>query len=61
MNKGIGRLSLFQQILRTWGLKRGLLHCRRILYQLIYEGSRFEIYQVQKETELSSVQSLSRF
>ena len=57
MNNGIGRLSLFQQILGTQGLNRGLLHCRRILYQLIYEGGRFEIYQVLKRNraQFSSV------
>ena len=36
---GVGNLSLFQQIFLTQELYQGLLHCRWILYQLIYEGS----------------------
>ena len=38
-NTGVGSLSLLQQIFLTQELNRGLLHCRRILYQLSYEGS----------------------
>ena len=38
-NTGAGSLSLLQGIFLTQGLNRGLLHCRRILYQLSYEGS----------------------
>ena len=38
-NTGVGNLSLFQQIFLTQELYQGLLHCRWILYQLIYEGS----------------------
>ena len=48
VNNRTGSLSPFQQILGTQGLNRGLLHCRWILYQLIYQGSQFEIYQVLK-------------
>ena len=33
-NTGVGSLSLLQGIFPTQGLTRGLLHCRRILYQL---------------------------
>ena len=33
-NTGVGRLSLLQQIFPTQESNRGLLHCRRILYQL---------------------------
>ena len=36
---GVGSLSLLQRIFPTQDLHRGLLHCRRILYQLSYEGS----------------------
>ena len=38
-NTGVGSLSLLQQILPTQESKRGLLHCRWILYQLSYKGS----------------------
>ena len=34
---GVSSLSLFQQIFLTQELNWGLLHCRRILYQLSYE------------------------
>ena len=33
------RLSLLQGIFPTQELNQGLLHCRRILYQLSYQGS----------------------
>ena len=36
---GVGSLSLLQQIFQTQELNWGLLHCRRILYQLSYQGS----------------------
>ena len=39
-NTGVGSLSLLQRIFSTQELKRGLLHCRRILYQLSYQGSQ---------------------
>ena len=38
-NTGVGSLSLFQGIFPTQGSNPGLLHCRRILYQLNYQGS----------------------
>ena len=38
-NTGVGSLSLLQGIFPTQGLKPGLLHCRRILYQLCHQGS----------------------
>ena len=38
MNPGVGSLSLFQGIFPTPELNRGLLHCRRILNQLSYQG-----------------------
>ena len=38
-NTGVGGLSLLQGIFPTQGLNPGLPHCRRILYQLSYEGS----------------------
>ena len=39
INTGVGSISLFQEIFPTQELNRGLLHCRRILYQLSYQGS----------------------
>ena len=42
-NIGVGSLSLFQGIFRTQESKWGLLHCRRILYQLLYQGSPIKL------------------
>ena len=39
MNTGVGSLSLLQGIFLTQELNWGLLLCRRILYQLNYQGS----------------------
>ena len=36
---GVGSLSLLQQIFPTQESNQGLLHCRRILYELSYQGS----------------------
>ena len=38
-NTGVGNLSLLQGIFLTQESNQGLLHCRRILYQLRYQGS----------------------
>ena len=38
-NTGVGSLSLLQGIFQTQGFNPGLLHCRRILYQLSHKGS----------------------
>ena len=38
-NTGVGNLSLLQQIFLIQELNWGLIHCRRILYQLSYQGS----------------------
>ena len=38
-NTGVGSLSLLQGIFSTQGSNPGLLHCRRILYQLSHKGS----------------------
>ena len=37
-NTGVGSLFLLQGIFPTQGLNPGLLHCRRILYQLSHKG-----------------------
>ena len=38
-NTGVDSLSLLQQVFPTQESNQVLLHCRRILYQLSYEGS----------------------
>ena len=38
-NTGVGSLALLQRIFLTQESNRGLLHCRRTLYQLSYQGS----------------------
>ena len=38
-NIGVGSLSLLQGIFPTQGSSPGLLHCRKILYQLSHQGS----------------------
>jgi len=40
-NTGVGSPSLLQGIFPTQGLNPGLLHCRRILYQLSHKGSPY--------------------
>ena len=40
-NTGVGSLSLLQGIFPTQGSNPGLLYCRRILYQLSYQGSQY--------------------
>ena len=46
-NTGVGGLSLLQGIFPTQGLNPGLLHCRRMLYQLSYRGSPNSIWLIQ--------------
>ena len=38
-NTGVGSLSILQGVFLTQESNRGLLHCRRILYHLSYQGS----------------------
>ena len=38
-NTGVGSLSLLQGIFLIQESNQGVLHCRRILYQLSYQGS----------------------
>ena len=40
-NTGVDSLSLLQRIFPTQEANWGLLHCRRILYQLSYQGSPY--------------------
>ena len=42
-NTGMGSLSLLQQIFLIQESNPGLLHCRRILYQLSHQGSQEDI------------------
>ena len=42
-NTGVGSLSLLQGIFPTQGPNPGLLHCRRILYQLNHKGNPYNI------------------
>ena len=44
-NAGVGSLSLLQEIFPTQELNWGLLHCRRIFYQLSYKGSPNSLVQ----------------
>ena len=39
-NTGVGSLSFLQSIFQIQESTQGLLHCRLILYQLSYQGSR---------------------
>ena len=39
-NSGVGRLSLLQGLFPTLGANPGLLHCRRILYQLSHREAQ---------------------
>ena len=50
-NMGADSLFLLQQIFLTQKSTRSLLHCRRILYQLSYQGSYFG-YLVQTANSL---------
>ena len=45
-NTGVGSLSLLQGIFPTQESNPGLLHCRRILYQLSYEGSKSLLFRL---------------
>ena len=44
-NTGVGSLSLLEGIFLTQELNQGLLHCRRTLYQLGYQGSPHIMYR----------------
>ena len=42
-NTGVGSLSILQWVLLIQELNWGLLHCRRILYQLSYQGGPYRL------------------
>ena len=56
-NTWVGSLSLLQWIFPTEELNQGLLHCRRILYQLNYQGSPYQYIQFNSVQFSSSVMS----
>ena len=51
-NTGVDSLSLLQWIFLTQKLNQGLLHCRRIIYQINYHGSPndFKSNQIREST-----------
>ena len=55
-NTGVDSLSLLQGIFPTQGSNPGLLHCRRILYQLSHKGSPLFTQVKVKVKSLSRVQ-----
>ena len=48
-NTGVGSLSLVQGIFLTQESNWDFLHCRRILYQLSYQGRPWEALPIFKE------------
>ena len=54
----MGCLSLLQGIFPTQGSNPGLLHHRRILYQLSYDGSPIELFQILKDDAVKVLQSM---
>ena len=49
-NTGVGSLSLLQGIFPTQGWNPGLLHCRRILYQLSHKENPIQsLYRGEKK------------
>ena len=58
MNTTVGSLSLLQEIFPTQEWNQGLLHSRRILYQLTYRGSPFSVLERFKYLAMDSVSFL---
>ena len=54
-NTGVGSLSLLQGIFPTQESNQGLLHCRRILYQGSYQGTRQMLIAMKGETDNNTV------
>ena len=57
-NTGVGSLSLLQRIFPIQELNRGLLHCRRILYQLNYQA--IIIFEKRRVLHHRKMKTLSR-
>ena len=55
---GVGSLSLLQGNFLTQESNRGFLYCRRILYQLSYQGSLGLQLNIQKTKMMASIPSL---
>ena len=51
-NTGVGDLSMLQVIFPTQELNQGLLHCRWILCQLIYQGRPINLYSIPRNRKL---------
>ena len=56
-NTGVGSLSFLQGIFPTQGSNPGLQHHRQILYQLSYEGSPVELFQILKDDAVKVLHS----
>ena len=56
----MGSRSLLQGIFATQGSNPGLVHCRRILYQLSYEGSPYQIRETFKLVQAKKNAKLNR-
>ena len=52
-NTGVGSVSLLQWIFPTQESNWGLLHCRRILYQLSHQGSPSREYLIPNNDEVN--------
>ena len=55
-NSELGSLSLLQGIFPTQELNQGLLHCRRILYQLSHQGNGVKIQSLETHYQPSKAQ-----
>ena len=58
-NIGVGSLSILQRIFLTPELNQGLLHCRRILYWLSYQGSP-KVYKLASKWVLSFLKKMPK-
>ena len=52
-NTGMGDLSLLQRIFPTQESNQGFLHCRRILYELSYEGSPIPSSPIKQKVDVA--------
>ena len=55
-NSELGSISLLQGIFPTQELNQGLLHCRRILYQLSHQGNGVKIQSLETHYQPSKAQ-----